>query len=414
MKRRISDLLDGIREDSVELNTVTPLSSSRIKELTMGKIEKKEKKHRTGGRRIAFNILVAAVAISLLTVTVSAAEYIFGAGDWFKGSMEQQLEDDKVLAQAEGMDVTVAETISQGQVEVANALGQNFKEQTITVDGTTMTMTAAYGDARVLHAYLQVEAPEGTVLPDDMIYKFFDYSKETWDFITVADGAPYEGVNGYLIEANPVKDENPNDNKKDFDIFIISEMGQEAGFNDGVAKYLNIGGLYEQVVDANGDEDAYRPIVEGDFIFDIGLINEAKVCSLDVSQAAYGGHYVRTWTHPGMPHSELCDPYDENGVHTEEFDYTVTPEYLEISPLTAQWRASFTCSNDRVIPSLQFQIVMKDGTTALGRDGGGSGDDETFAEGLFIFSVPIDLDQVDYILVGDPKVGEPVKLKLPM
>lgn len=415
MKRRISDLLNGILEDSVELNNVTPLSSSRIKELTMSKIEnKKEKKQRTGGRRIAFNILVAAVAISLLTVTVSAAEYIFGAGDWFKSRMEQQIEADKKMVQAEGLDgVTVAETISQGQVDVANALGESFREQTITKNGMTMTMTAAYGDARVMHVYVQVVAPEGTVLPDDTLYTFFDYNQSDWDFITVADGAPYQEVGGYLIEVNPVQDEDPTDNKKDFDLFITSQMGQEAAFNDGVKKFLHIDGLYEQVVDANGDEDAYVPFAEGDFTFDIGLINQAEVCDVDVSQAGYGGHKVRHWTHPGVPHSDRCAPYDENGVHTEEFDYTVTPQYLRISPLTMEWRADYTCSDNRIMPGLHVQIVMKDGTTPLGRDGGGSTDGKTFNESLFIFSAPLDLDQVDYILVGDPDLGEPVRLELP-
>ena len=45
MKRRISDLLEGIREDTVELNTQTPLASNRIKELTMSKINSEKKTH---------------------------------------------------------------------------------------------------------------------------------------------------------------------------------------------------------------------------------------------------------------------------------------------------------------------------------------------------------------------------------
>ena len=41
MKRRISDILDHYSDSSVELNNSTPLSSDRIKELTMSKITKK-------------------------------------------------------------------------------------------------------------------------------------------------------------------------------------------------------------------------------------------------------------------------------------------------------------------------------------------------------------------------------------
>ena len=43
MKRRISDLLEDIRDDTVELSSETPLSSQRIKELTMSKINKEKK-----------------------------------------------------------------------------------------------------------------------------------------------------------------------------------------------------------------------------------------------------------------------------------------------------------------------------------------------------------------------------------
>ena len=48
MKRRISDMLEGISDQSVELHNGTPLSSERIRELTMSKIGHNEKK----GKRI--------------------------------------------------------------------------------------------------------------------------------------------------------------------------------------------------------------------------------------------------------------------------------------------------------------------------------------------------------------------------
>ena len=40
MKRDISDMLDTYVDEGIRLDTITPLSSSRIKELTMGKIQK--------------------------------------------------------------------------------------------------------------------------------------------------------------------------------------------------------------------------------------------------------------------------------------------------------------------------------------------------------------------------------------
>lgn len=73
MKRRISDLLDHYSDDTIAMKNSTPLSSDRIKELTMQKIDKKEKK----GRRILPRIFVAAAIIATLTMTAFAAEEVF-------------------------------------------------------------------------------------------------------------------------------------------------------------------------------------------------------------------------------------------------------------------------------------------------------------------------------------------------
>lgn len=387
----------------------------------MKQIEQTEKKQTRGGR-ILFKILAAAAIISLTTVTVSAAEYIFGAGDWFRGRMNDQLQKDMAFVQEEGLNMTVQETVSQGQVEVANALGQNFKEQSITSNGMTMTMKAAYGDAYMLHLYLQVEAPEGTVLPDGIIYEFRDRNDMDHDFVTVGEDAPYDSLRTNVREITAMPDNDPSDNKKDFTIvlsnqYIPERIQDEPGtecldrLNDGVSKYLNITGIYEQVVNMYGDDDGYIPFATGEFTFDIGLINEAETVEIDVAGKDYGGHVVRRWSHPDSPevHFDWCPPYDENDVHTEEWDYTVTPLELKISPLSAHYQVGYTCSDSKMSYGLAFKIVMKDGTSPMMKDQGGFiGEDWTAA--LLAFTNPLDLDQVDYILIGDPNVGEPVKV----
>lgn len=78
MNRRISDLLDNIQEDSIDLRESTPLSSDRIKELTMGKIEYNNKsKHKNAKtvKGIVSKFLIAAILICSLAVTASAAGY---------------------------------------------------------------------------------------------------------------------------------------------------------------------------------------------------------------------------------------------------------------------------------------------------------------------------------------------------
>lgn len=418
MKRRISDLLEDIVDDTVELSSETPLSSQRIKELTMSKINK-EKKPRNG-KRIAFRILAAAAAVSLVTLTAFAAENIFGAGDWFRDILGRRLEEDRQFIQQEGLDITPQETVSQEQIEVVNELGQVFQETSIESEGTTMTLTAAYADANVIHLYFQAEAPEGTVLPDGILYQFYDYNSEDWNILELPEGAPYE-MSGYFVDVEALPDADPTDNRKDFYVTIYAQSGMEMKFNDGVSKLYHITGIYEQVVDMNGDEDGYVRLAPGEFTFDIGIANETKVVELDVAGLTYGGNKSRTWTHD-TPCNVSCQEYltGENDpdtglpIHAESWDYTVTPKRLAISPLSADWVCDYTCSDERAVYSLSFRVVMKDGSSPLLLDGGGSyNDEECMSSGTEFFSTPIDLDQVDYILIGDPDINSTYKVYLP-
>ncbi len=419
MKRRISDLLEDIRDDTVQLNSETPLSSERIKELTMSKI-KQEKKPRNG-KRIAFRILAAAAAVSLVTLTVFAVENLFGAGDWFRDILGRRLEEDRQYIQQEGLDITLPEIVSQEQIEVVNELGQVFQETSIESEGTTMTLTAAYADANVIHLYFQAEAPEGTVLPDGILYQFYDYNTEDeyWNILELPEGAPYE-MSGYFVDVEALPDADPTDNRKDFHVTIYAQSGMEMKFNDGVSKLFHITGIYEQVVDMNGDEDGFVRLAPGAFTFDIGIANEAKVVELDVAGLTYGGTKSRTWTHDS-PCKEFCkenltgetDPETGLPIHAESWDYTVTPKRLAISPLSADWECDYTCSDERAVYNLSFRVVMKDGSSPLLVDGGGSYNDEEWSSGTKYFSTPIDLDQVDYILIGDPDINSTYKVYLP-
>lgn len=421
MKRRISDILDGFRDGTVELESSTPLSSERIKELTMSKINQKKKSTR---KRIGFRILVAAAAISLVTMTAFAAEQVFGAGDWFRSVLNERLKEDKQTVQENHLDLNIQETISEGQIEVVNELGQNFQPVTQTSEGTTMTLAAAYADENAIHLYFQVEAPEGTVLPDNILYQFYDSNNDFdeeghWYVLELAEDAPY-ALTGYFDEIEALPDADPADNKKDFHVTITTQSGMEMKFNDGVSKYYNITGIYEQVLDVDGDEDGYELLAPGEFTFNIGIVNDAKMVELDVDGLTYGGHKTETWTHDS-PCMELCkevltgetDPETGLPVHCESWDYTVTAKRLTISPLSADWECEYTTSNKRIGQELKFQIVMKDGTNPRLFGGGGAhNEEEGWSSGTVFFNTPIDLDEVDYILIGDPDIDSTYKVYL--
>jgi len=417
MKRKISDMLDHMTVEPVDLEQSTPLSSQRIKELTMTKINQKEKK----SRRIGVKVLALAAAISMLGVTAFAAEEIFGAGEFFRNILGIQLQESRDHARENDLDMTYAETISEDQIEVVNELGQVYEEQSFTDQGTTMTMTAAYADENIVHMYLKLEAPVGTVLPDDILYTFCDWNREDdYCMFTAGKEAPYDSI-GFTSDCITVlADADPTDNKKEFLVTLTNSFSEDVKFNDGYSKYLNIDGIWQQVVNVNGDDDGYTLIAPGKFTFDFGMVNEAKAVELDVNGLTYGGDKSRTWTHdsPCLPPCEEnltgeTDPDTGLPIHAESWNYTVTAKKLELSPLSARWECAYECDKWTMSFGLGFQVVLKDGTTVPTLPVGGSWDGEGCSGGTTYFAVPIDMEQVDHILIGDPESGSTHKVYLP-
>ena len=146
MKKRISDLLDTYQDDSVELSGPTPLSSARIKELTMNKIN--ETKTAKKAVRLTTRLLAAAAAVAALTASAMAVNYAIGAGGLMQGFFTQD-----------------GGALTTGQIENLDQVGQTF-EGGVTDNGATITPIAALADENCYYLRLRVEAPEGTVLPD--------------------------------------------------------------------------------------------------------------------------------------------------------------------------------------------------------------------------------------------------------
>lgn len=406
MKRHIFDLLDSIPGDTVQLEEAAPLSSERIRKLTMEKIAPKEKKK----PRILYRILIAAAILSLLSATAFGAEPFLEAGDWFRSVLDNQLEQDKAIVQNMGLDVTVPETITPEQIQLVNDLGQVFEQTSVTSEGTTVTLTAAYADASVMHLYFQVEAPKGTVLPDGINYAFQD-TGDVEPFLELSEN----GGCAYDVDALP--DENPKDNWKEFHVTARLVPGNDAKMNDDTPKKVTISGIYVWMPTENGVECTC--LVPGEFSFDIRVVNSAQEIALDVEGITYGGHKEHTWTHEEEC-SDWCrkkltgqkDP--ENGLptHFDSYDFTITVKEMKIGPLGVEWNYSYTCSEDEPFSvDMDFQIIMKDGSSPLcSKITIGN---ERLTQGSGSFTTPLDLNQVDYILIGDPELGEPAKVYLP-
>ena len=377
MKRRISDLLDGYADGRVELSGDTPLSSARIKELTMSKISPNRKKL----ARWPVRLLAAAAIVAALTASAFAVVHIAGAGELMQNFFAKD-----------------GDPLTTGQIGALDQVGKTFGEG-VTDNGATITPIAAIADKYCYYLRLRIEAPEGTVLPDldpdtDGAYQLWgkNWPEEKLAF-TTETGDSIGGNYGAGIQVLP--DDDPTDNVKEvvvrYEVFGTG-MGT-AVFNNGSAKLLAIRGLWIQ-----SPYKEYTPVFTGEFVLDVGGSFDERVLRVDCGGADYHdgtGYGYTTWLDQvALSPLSITVAYRDNvrmGTELEEGTMFVTPGFENL------------------------QVVMKDGTVALDyaprRDLGvpdgwdpsvmlSDGPGET-RENYTLFDQPLDLDQVDYIKFGE-------------
>ena len=375
MKKRISDLLDGYEDGSVELSGGTPLSPARIKELTMNKITPKKNKL----YRLPVRLLAAAAIVAALTASAMAVNYAIGAGGLMQGFFAKD-----------------GGPLSTGQIENLDQVGQTFEEG-VTDNGATITPIAALADENCYYLRLRIEAPEGTALPDlnpdtDGYYQLFgnQWPEEELTFVSESG----ESIEGIDINCEWQPDSNPADSVKEVVIRFTAQGTEPAVYNNQEGKILTIHGLWIQAPDK-----AYTPVFTGNFVLNVGGAFEKHSLTIDCGGADY--------------------------VDTTGLGYTTWLDRVELTPLSISvW------FRDNVKPDQTsyahfsgskgfcegLQIVLKDGTVVFDNvptwtfdpaelnwdastmlaDGPISNKD-----GYTPFSQPLDLDQVDYLKFGD-------------
>ena len=109
MKRNISDLLDTYMEEDVELEAETVLSPTRIKELTMNKLNQNQNHtEKKRGKHFPIRVLIAAAAVAALSATALAAD-IGGVGSTLQSYFAKE-----------------GESLSSAQIQVIDNLGATF------------------------------------------------------------------------------------------------------------------------------------------------------------------------------------------------------------------------------------------------------------------------------------------------
>lgn len=406
MNKKISDLLDGYEDGGVELSGETPLSSARIKELTMKRITHEK----ADLRRAPFRLLAAAAAIAALTMTAFAAARMLGAGDLMAGLFEWW----------------GGEPLNATQVETLNSMGHVFdgsEQFSVTSNGATMTPVAALADEDAYYLRLRVEAPEGVVLPDldwDSQGHYVLYGGRGEESLRLGvaysswaeRGEAYYGgagtyfdqgimtVRGGLVYGcETLPDADPTDNVKEIVLTIYSGAFQDIQYNDGREKQLILKGLWVERFDEAVDDWVWSEVFRGEFKLDIGGHFESRVAAIDCAGAE--------WTDPKTGEKNVL-------------------KSMKLSPLGLKFEfcSNVLENNGRVQPAFpgDTRIVMKNGTQLVREHGldifvtqeHKDASDPYFrvTSGILTpqpewelgryweFGTPLDLSQVDYVQFG--------------
>ena len=266
MEKRISDLLNSSLDPDINIGVQEVASTNRIKELTMSKVAATKPARARNAMRTA---LIPALTIIMLFFALTGVAY---ASDAF--GLRTMLKEFFAGSETE---------LSKDVLEEIIRVGNGVAPPAATSNGTTVTPMSAIAGEDFYYLTIQIDAPEGTdlVRPRDMYqvhlqngqvseeellsyYQIWGGSGEHPELL-YADGSPVQLNAGISVS---FQDDDPSDNS----IVVVIELDASANplphgvaFNDGVAKFLTIHGLWFQSPDK-----IYTKILDGEWTFDIG------------------------------------------------------------------------------------------------------------------------------------------------
>ena len=215
MPVRISDLLDGWEDGSVELPTPAGMSPERIREMTMRQVRERGRPR----RRMGLRLLACAGLAAVFTVSAMAAYRLWGPGELFDPFFTIE-----------------SAPLNDGQKALLDEIGTTDLPS-VTSNGTTLTPLAVIADEHTLYLRLRLEAPEGTVLPD--MGEQEDHIAYDVELVNTQTG---EQLNWGFQKARFLPDDTPGDNSLEL-VFMLLGFPRGANWIDGTQKTLTITGL---------------------------------------------------------------------------------------------------------------------------------------------------------------------------
>ena len=288
--------------------------------------------------------------------------------------------------------------LDQGQLAVVERLSETLPDA-VTSNGATMTPLAAFGGHGALYLMLEVEAPEGTVLPtlgeNEQYWLSGGGEPQVRTRLETPEGRDVEDLS-YAVGVTCLEDDDPTDNKISLVVNVTAD-GDLAGLT------LRIPGLWKWEI---ADQSTFTPVFTGDFAFLISEdMGEDCVTTLDVAgvttQTRWGPVTLETlelsslglrWSYRIDEATAQAAREAEQAAAEEPPAVTVLNEDGSESPMEAE-----------ILIAPEMTLILKDGTEA-GTFMGFQGQEDGLQVCSGSFPVPVDLSQADHLLWGDTEI----------
>ena len=332
------------------------------------------------GRTMGRIILIAAI-ISLLVVTVSAAESV---ASWFRGYFADRSQEALTDQQVQYIED------SEQQLELAQ-----------TQDGYTIRMKSVICDGRMAYITLGITGPEDAVLNKTVIEGYSPDKPSiffgNYDYLTPVGVQQIWGS----MSISSLEDHDGLDNTQDLLITLepTFEEGTENFMCPGSVWNLHIENLIAQYVDEayiESLEEKYTgenvliPDEEGEFMFPQVILAEG-VWDFQFTLGEFDDRAVELITDPVAITAAVGWKADGTDVYEKVNVTSVSLRALGMSILADHPGADFSNNYDQLI-----YVVMKDGTKIQMICSGGS------AYGSeYLAEAPIILEDADFVLFAD-------------
>jgi len=318
--------------------------------------------------RLASKVLIAAVLVSMLVITASAAEYVHS---WFT---------DYFSAQSEA-------PLSDGQVEFIEENVQPVS-QSQTYDGYTLEVNSVLTDGNNAYIAIGITAPEGVYLDRTVKEGYSPDAPLIW-----FDGPIVDIDGGYSMTWNMRDDGDGLPNTQNM-VLLISN-GQ-AAFTGGKTCKIHIGKIRAEYTN-----DAFEAELEEKYGYvpKIGQMTKEEEEKLWPMETLAEGdwNFTVTFDEVNVPTVELIQEPVNYTLENRDCVNSTKVLSLKLSPIGA---VCIFEPGENAPDSIGGDIIMKDGTEGIfvgGNTSGGANENSSWG----MFSVPIDLNNVDRIVFPD-------------